>query len=156
MKASHERYQRPLSRMFECGLALAATATLPALAQLLYPNNLVVSRSVYDNQAGNVTVSQILPPNCATTQGAGSASTGTYPYVFNNVLYDDSFGITSGIYLDQINILGVPINSIEVPNSDERGSGHHLVTSFSSKSELGLHLSTDGQFLTFMGYVAPA
>ena len=30
-----------------------------------------------------------------------------------------------------------------------------MVTSFSSKSELALHLSTDGRYLTFMGYVAP-
>ena len=34
-------------------------------------------------------------------------------------------------------------------------SANHLVTSFSSKSELALNLSTDGKFLTFMGYVAP-
>ena len=31
----------------------------------------------------------------------------------------------------------------------------HLVTSFSSKSELALNPSLDGQFLTLMGYVAP-
>ena len=30
-----------------------------------------------------------------------------------------------------------------------------LVTSFSSKSELALNLSTDGQYVTFMGYHAP-
>jgi hypothetical protein len=30
-----------------------------------------------------------------------------------------------------------------------------MVTSFSSKSEVALNLSTDGQYLTFMGYVAP-
>jgi hypothetical protein len=30
-----------------------------------------------------------------------------------------------------------------------------MVTSFPSKSELALNLSTDGSYLTFMGYVAP-
>jgi hypothetical protein len=30
-----------------------------------------------------------------------------------------------------------------------------MVTSFSSKSELALNLSTDNQFVTFMGYLAP-
>ncbi len=131
-------------------------------AAVLYPNNLVVSRSVYDNRASNVKVGTILPPNCATTLGACAASTGapyngTYPYVFNNDLYDANFGITSRIYLDQISIFGKPINSLEVPNSDETGqsSTNHLVTSFSSKSELALHLSTNGKVLTFMGYVAP-
>ncbi len=129
----------------------------------LYPGNLVVSRSVYDNNPGNVSVGTILPPNCAATTGGCSASSGaindgTYPYVWNNDQYDGSFGITSKIYLDQITPFGFPINSIEVPNSQQKGikdSSNHLVTSFSSKSELALHLSTDGRYLTFMGYIAP-
>ena len=130
-------------------------------ATKLAPNNLVVSRSVYDNRAGNVKVGTFLPPNCATTLGGcaplPAQYDGTYPYVFNNVLNDSSFGITSKIYLDQISIFGRRISSLEVPNSDEKtlSSTAHLVTSFSSKSELALHLSTDGKALTFMGYVAP-
>lgn len=150
-------------------LAIAAVLTsgvaasgVQAFAQELRPDNLVVSRSVYDNRASNVKVGTILPPNCALTLGGCSASTGatndgTYPYVFNNALYDGSFGISSRIYLDQISIFGEHIDTIEVPNSDEKhlGSPQHMVSSFSSKSELGLHLSTDGKKLTFMGYVAP-
>ena len=142
-------------------LAAAQTGTAN-VTNKLYPNNLVVSRSVYDNNPANVKIGEILPPNCAKTTGGCSASTGapydgTYPTVFNNDLYDGSFGITSRIYLDQINLVGQKINSIEVPNSDE-GIGakkNRLVTSFSSKSELALNLSTDGKFLTFMGYAAP-
>jgi len=34
------------------------------------------------------------------------------------------------------------------------GSSDQLVTSFSSKSELALNLSTDHKYLTFAGYVA--
>ena len=141
------------------GCSAFAQVSTPSQGSLS-PNNLVVSRSVYDNKASNVTVGEILPPNCAETLGACGASTGapyngTYPYVFNNDLYDGSFGITSRIYLDQISILGQPQGSIEVPNSDEKGSTQHLVTSFSSKSELALHLSTNNKVLTFMGYVAP-
>ncbi len=128
-----------------------------------WPGNLVVSRSVYDNNANNVMVGTILPPNCASTQGgcaasAGAPYNGVYPFVFNNDTYDGSFGITSKIYLDQITPYGWLLNSIEVPNSLQRGikgATDQLVTSFSSKSELGLHLSTDGRYLTFMGYVAP-
>ncbi|MGF6917911.1 hypothetical protein [Paraburkholderia sp. 40] len=33
--------------------------------------------------------------------------------------------------------------------------GDQMVTSFTSKSEMALNLSTDGKYLTFMGYVAP-
>ena len=144
--------------LLSAGSMLAQNAT--SSTGELFPNNLVVSRSVYDNRAANVAVGQVLPPNCAETMGGCSATTGapyngTYPYVFNDVIYDGSFGITSKIYLDQISILGKAVSSLEVPNSDEKNSTQHLVTSFSSKSELALHLSTDNKFLTFMGYVAP-
>jgi hypothetical protein len=149
-----------------------ALATLSAGAQQpfgrpeashFWPGNLVVSRSVYDNNPANVKVGTILPPNCAATQGGCGASTGApangiYPFVFNNVLYDASFGITSRIFLDQITPEGRLLNSLEVPNSLDRGiksSSDQLVTSFSSKSEIGLHLSTDHRYLSFMGYVAP-
>jgi hypothetical protein len=127
------------------------------------PGNLVVSRSVYDNQASNVTVGAILPPNCASTTGSCSAASGapyngTYPEVFNNDIYDGSFGITSRIFLDEITPFGWPVDSLEVPNSLDPGitsTSDQLVSSFSSKSELSLHLSTDGNYLTFGGYVAP-
>jgi hypothetical protein len=50
------------------------------------------------------------------------------------------------------------LDSLEVPNSSLKKVGsesNQLVTSFSSKSEIALHLSTDGKLLSFMGYVAP-
>ena len=147
-------------------------AAIPAVAQnskadrdrfFFWPGNLVVSRSVYDNNPNNVQVGTILPPNCAGTQGGCSAATGapyngTYPYVWNNDTYDGSFGITSKIYLDQLLPFGFVIDSLEVPNSSQRGisgASDQLVTSFSSKSELALNLSTDGHYLTFSGYVTP-
>ncbi|MGA8161231.1 MAG: hypothetical protein WCB76_10510 [Acidobacteriaceae bacterium] len=159
-----------------CALGAVATFALAALAfpttlsaqgfppgfrpQPFSPGNLVVSRSVYDNSAGNVTVGETLPPNCVTSTGScvQAVNNGTYPYVFNNAPVDGSFGITSRIYLDQMTPWGRTVSTLEVPNSLDRGVGtksNQLVTSFSSKSELGLHLSLDGQYLTFMGYVAP-
>ena len=126
-----------------------------------WPDNLVVSRSVYDNNASNVLVGQILPPDCPASSGAcgvapGAPYDGTYPEVFNDVIYDPSFGITSRIYLDQLTPNGWLIDSLEVPNSMRPAAKEgQLVTSFSSKSELGLHLSLDGKYLTFIGYVAP-
>ncbi|HEY6412665.1 MAG TPA: hypothetical protein VIX42_03195 [Edaphobacter sp.] len=128
-----------------------------------FPGNLVVSRSVYDNNPNNVKVGTILPPNCASTTGGCSAATGApyngaYPFVFNNDVYDANFGLTSAIFLDQLTPFGWRINTLEVPNSSQRGiksSSNQLVTSFSSKSELALNLSTNGRILTFMGYVSP-
>ncbi len=123
-----------------------------------YPGNLVVSRTVYDNRGSNVKVGEQLPPNCAPANCVTAVSNGKFPYIFNNAPVDGSFGITSRIYLDQITPWGWPVNSLEVPNSLMRAissASDQLVTSFSSKSELALHLSTDGRYLTFMGYVAP-
>ena len=122
-----------------------------------FPHNLVVTRSVYDNNPNNVTVGETLPPGC--TSGCGAAiNNGTYPQVFNNDASDGSFGITSKIFLDQITPFGFRLGSLEVPNNSERWfpSGQEgVVTSFSSKSELALNLSTDRKHLTFMGYEAP-
>jgi hypothetical protein len=78
--------------------------------------------------------------------------------VWNNAPVDASFGITSKIFLDQIATNGALVNSLEVPNSSQNGvppNKNQMVTSFSSKSEVALNLSTDGTYLTFMGYLAP-
>ena len=145
--------------------AFAPALTLPSLhAQgkpAFDPGNLVVSRTVYDNLSSNVTVGETLPPNCVPSTGgcAQAISNGAFPYVFNNDTADASFGITSRIFLDRVTPSGNVMNTVEVPNSLDRwitGSADQLVTSFSSKSEIALHLSTDGRLLTFMGYVAPA
>ena len=52
-------------------LAIAMVAGFAAYAQggssYFYPGNLVVSRSVYDNNSSNVRVGEMLPPNCDTT-----------------------------------------------------------------------------------------
>src|SRR5579872_2098966 len=124
-----------------------------------FPGNLVVSRSVYDNNPANVQVGMALPPDCVPVNGCATAITdGTYPTVFNNDLADASFGITSKIFLDQMTPTGTLVNSLEVPNSSQNGvppTKDQMVTSFSSKSEVALNLSTDGSALSFMGYFAP-
>ena len=145
-------------------LAIASTGAFAQAPGPFFggPGLLVVSRSVYDNVSSNVQTGEVLPPNCKNTQagcpttGNGATNDGTYPYVWNNVLYDPSFGITARIFLDTITPGGQTVSSLEVPNSLHPGQGgDQLVTSFSSKSELALNLSSDGRYLTFMGYVAP-
>jgi hypothetical protein len=77
---------------------------LPTFAQkggaFLQPGNLVVSRTVYDNNPNNVYVGELLPPNCQATQAGcngNATNNGSYPSVWNNNLVDGSFGITSKI-----------------------------------------------------------
>jgi hypothetical protein len=143
-------------------LATALVAGFAALAQggsaYFSPGNLVVSRTLYDNKSNNIQVGQPLPPNCAVPASCVSATNdGTYPFVFNNTVVDSSFGVTAKIFLDQITTTGSSVNSLEVPNSSQNGvppTKDQLVTSFNSKSEIALNLSTDHSYLTFMGYVS--
>lgn len=123
------------------------------------PGNLVVSRSTYDNAAVNITAGTTqLPPGCSTGNCVTAVADGVYPFVFNNAPVDGSFGVTSKILLDELSSSDAHlIGSLEVSNSTQEGAAgqDQMVTSFSSKSELALNLSTDRQHLTFMGYVSP-
>ncbi|QXX74464.1 hypothetical protein [Methylovirgula sp. HY1] len=123
------------------------------------PGNLLVSRVVYDNSPQNVQAGvTLLPPGCSGSACVTATASGAYPYVWNNALADGSFGITAKIFLDQLRLTGDFINSLEVPNSAQRGGPrmrNQMVGSFSSKSEEALNLSTDGRYVTFMGYLAP-
>jgi hypothetical protein len=135
-------------------LLLATVCALPGYAQIA-PGNILVSRSVYAGSASTVTVGQQLPPICGTAASCpGKAiSNGEFPNlndssnVWNNLSVDASFGVTSPILIDQLTPAGALINTIMVPPSQ-------MVTSFSSKSELGLSLATDYSAITFMGYLA--
>ena len=125
--------------------------------------NLLIARSVYAapnivagttgptgaSGATGLTGGTQLPPGCTTGNCMSANTNGTYPQVFDNDEADSHFGITSPIYLDQVNPdNGHLINTITVPTNN-------VVTSFSSKSELALNLSTSGQYVSFIGYAAP-
>src|ERR1700722_11627864 len=132
----------------------------PALADSSYflPNNLLVSRVIYDNNPNSVVagVTQ-LPPGCAPANCVTATSSGAYPTVWNNALVDGSFGITAKIILDQLTPAGVLVNSLETTNSAQNGvptAKDQMVGSFSSKSEVALNVSTDGQYVTLMGYLS--
>jgi hypothetical protein len=162
--AGTNAFDHPLS--LQSGLAvmvlLSGLASIPvALADDdadLRPGNLLLSRVVYDNNANNVTAGvTLLPPNCVGSACVKATAGGTYSTVFNNALIDGSFGITSKIILDQLTPFGQRISSLEVPNSSQHGitpNSDQMVSSFSSKSEVALNLSTDKNFVTFMGYLA--
>jgi hypothetical protein len=136
------------------------------------PESLVLSRSVYVGTASTVTIGETLPRGCAggangstvvavpttsnsttnVTVPCGIASdNGEAPNlldshnVWNNSNSDGSFGVTSPIFLDNLDTDGRLIGTLPIP-SDQ------IVTSFSSKSELALNRSTDGRSLTFMAY----
>jgi hypothetical protein len=131
------------------------------------PNSLVLSRSVYVGDGSTVTPGQTLPPGCANgavpvplikggvvlvdVACAAAVDNGEYPNlldnhnVWNNAPVDGSFGVTSPIFLDNIDTQGKVISTLPIPTD-------LLVTSFSSKSELAVNLSSDGKSITLVGY----
>jgi hypothetical protein len=121
----------------------------------LRPGNLLLFTSTY--QTASITPNATaLPAGCTAATAITSQTPcntaqydGTYPTVFNNDTIDGSFGVTSPISLDELNPhTGNVEDTISVPTSE-------LVTSFSSKSEGAINLSTSDNEVSFMGYVAP-
>ncbi len=129
------------------GATAANTSVKGGIGFGLIPGNLLVSGSTYENDPNLVAGQTVLPPGCVSGCATAIADGTSYPQVFNNDTVDGSFGITSPIFLDEISTQGHLFTRINVPTSD-------VVTSFSSKSELALNLSSDGQNVVFMGYAA--
>jgi hypothetical protein len=149
-----------VSLLIGCGAAGAANVALAGDA-FLKPNTLVISSSTYVNSQGAVaklTPGTQLPGTGETLNSHGvvtapgstvSAVSGNhYVTVWGNEVPDASFGVTSPITLTDIEPhSGHVFATLSVPTDQ-------VVTSFSSKSELGLHYIRDqnGGHLIFVGY----
>ena len=138
------------------GAALSGAAAAPhvlAAPTSIQPGQLLVTTSVFQPDPNITAGVTQLPPGCGSASDpCGTAvESGVYPQVFNNDTVDNFFGVTSPVILEEINPAGKVLRTIDVPD----GPGG-MVTSFSSKSELSINLSTNGNYVTFMGYAAPS
>lgn len=124
------------------GALLSAGVLQVAMAQAFLPGDLIVSRTVYSGTASTVTIGQALPG------GGVAVADGSFPNVFSNESTDASFGVTSAIFLDQLTTSGAYVGSTAIDSSQ-------MTSSFASKSELALNISSDGTSVSFMGYAAP-
>jgi hypothetical protein len=113
-------------------------------------DSLIISSSTYDRTQGAVaslTIGTTLANSATKTTKAIAGN--NYVTVWNNESVDASFGVTSPIKLSDVDpFTGHVFHTIGVP-SDQ------VVTSFPSKSELGLHLTKDHwheAHLVFVGY----
>jgi hypothetical protein len=131
-------------------LALTASSVQARDAEpFLRPGSLVISTSTYDRSQGSVAslaVGTTLPGTATATTPA--IADNNYVNVWNNDTVDGSFGVTSPIRLSEVDAHSGRVFATLVVPSDQ------VVTSFSSKSELGLHISSDrqGVHLVFVGY----
>lgn len=132
----------PRRAIAAAAMLMASATSTTVMAQAFSGGNLIVSRTVYAGTASTVTVGQ-------TLSGGGTAiADGSFPNVFKNETPDASFGVTSPIYLDQVTTFGNRVSSTAIDSSQ-------ITSSFASKSELALNISSDGQSVSFMGYAAP-
>jgi len=133
-------------------LPLAVVLALPALAgaQSFASGDLIVSGSVYQDvgQAATLSAGSLLAPSSAGGANTVATGNGQFQNVFLNAGADGSFGVTSQIFLQDYSLGGAAANLNAQYNIDPGAA----VGSFSSKSELGLNLSSDGTALTFMAY----
>ncbi len=146
--------------------AAGMLAALPAAAQQALGNfggDLIVSSSTYVDAGFGVGTA--LPYNSAGSLTGGStlstsagsafcATANCSSNVWNNDTVDANFGITSGIFLQNVNTTTGNVDNTVNVTQLAVNAGINLATSFSSKSELAINLSPDGSSLTFMAYDA--
>jgi hypothetical protein len=134
-----------------CGIFALCTSSAVARAErpFLHPGALVISTSTYDSSqgaVGSLTVGTPLPNTATATTPATAGN--DYVHVWNNAAVDGSFGVTSAIELVEVEPhSGRVLHRLAVPPDE-------VATSFSSKSELGLHVAKDvqGAHLVFVAY----
>ncbi len=132
--------------------AFVLVGTAAADDSVLQSGSLVISSSNYEGFTGAVASLKVGTPLANTnTATIPAVSDNNYVTVWNNASVDGSFGVTSPIYLRVVEPhSGRVLNRLRVPTGQ-------VVTSFSSKSELALHLGQDehGNHLVFVGYASP-
>ncbi len=134
-----------------CGMLALCSSSGIARAEpfALVPNTLVISSTTYDRSQGAVaSLIEGSPLAGSATATVPAIAGNNYVDVWNNDSPDGSFGVTSAINLTDLEPLsGRVFHRTSVPAGQ-------VVTSFSSKSELGLHVTWDGSgpHLVFVGY----
>ncbi|MGH7440945.1 MAG: hypothetical protein ACRENE_35170 [Polyangiaceae bacterium] len=134
-----------------CGMfALCSSGGVARAAQpVLLPGSLVISSTTYDRTQGalaSLAAGTSIPNTDMASQPAIAGN--DYVDVWENDTVDGSFGVTSEITLTTIEPhSGHVFHTVAVPTSQ-------VVTSFSSKSELALHVTADaaGPHLVFVAY----
>ncbi len=150
-----------IHKALSAGLLLTCLPAASFALGLSTPDTLVVTSSQYTGTVNPIPV--YLPgasgpyTNAASPKNLNSAPAATtsssYPSVFLNAVADASFGITSPMYLSLVNsengFVEKTINLTELAADNNQA----FATSFSSKSEMAINLSTDGvSALTVVGY----
>ena len=146
--------RRASARQAAVGTALLATAAAALVAapagsattfptHPFVPGSVVIAATTYPAQGDPlVQVGQNLP------SGSPAVTNGRYPGTFNNdVNADGNFSVATPINLLDVDPFGDLLSQTKVPTDQ-------VNTSFSSKSEMAINFSTNGQDLSFSAYNA--
>jgi hypothetical protein len=147
IRRASARYAAPGTALF--ALAAVALAAAPAAGARAFPTHpfvpgsVVIADTTYPAQGDRlVQAGQNLP------SGSPAATDGRYPGAFNNdVNADGNFSVATPIDLLDVDPFGNLLSQTKVPTDQ-------VNTSFSSKSEMAINFSTDGQDLSFSAYNA--
>lgn len=135
--------------------ALTGVISLPAHAQLLGGNigDLLVSSTNYFDPSFSTGAALPISTGATAVAGSGFCTTSNCSgNVWSNASVDGNFGTSSDIILQSVNATTGAVNGTVNVTSLAASQGLNLVTSFASKSELGLNVTPDGKSITFMGY----
>ncbi|HLH96519.1 MAG TPA: PEP-CTERM sorting domain-containing protein [Xanthobacteraceae bacterium] len=133
-------------------LAVSVSGSGAGASTFLLPGSLLISTTTYSDAGAvsNLVANSSKLPGSKAGKTSTAVSGGNYATVFNNASVDGSFGVTSPITLQDINVTTSPgsVNGTLAINPNV------VSTSFSSKSELGLNIAktSSGLVATFMGY----
>ena len=133
-------------------IALAGGVSEASAADFIQGGSLLISTTTYSDTG--VVASLVAGTSNLPGSKAGKTSTavsnGDLATVFNNAGVDSSFGVTSSITLQDLNVTMSPGKVLGTLTVDP----NFVSTSFSSKSELSLNIAKTnaGLVATFMGY----
>lgn len=135
------------------GMGGTIAACQAAQAFSFNEGDLVVSSSLYPYGAG-AAVPTIVPGVTNLPGGGKAIADGTYPNVFNNDTVDASFGVTTPLFLNQLKLSNANHTATADGAAYNVTAATGVVTSFPSKSEGALNLSSDGHNLTLIDYAS--
>ncbi len=152
MSNKQSKYSSTLDLVIRTVLTGALAAGLPSMAMANNQDKLIVTSSFYQGTATHIVVGTTVLAGKTAGSTVTATADSSYLNVWNNNKTDASFGVTSPVYISFLDSeYGNIQQTINLTDIAAR-QGYNFVTSFSSKSELAVNISTDGKSLTLMGY----
>jgi hypothetical protein len=134
---------------------LISIPTVSFAAAPATPSNLIVTSSYYTGTISPIIANVTKLPGKTAGAPSIAVNNNSFPGIFYNTTPDPSFGVTSPIILSTVNpVNGATIKEYNLTDiAAKQLPAKHIVTSFASKSELAINLSTDGKSaLTLVAY----